>query len=634
MAINAKPDDLHKLLGSSERHYSRMTQKMGRNKDVYYQRQQVYATLPDGVVPFRSSRGTGVVDDLAEQINLFDPVVTARSFGTSQAAMKSASVQRRWGEQLLMDARVQIGQGVKDMTMMGAGAIKWLLNPVVASPVAHREDETDADHELRMSVHEKQIAHEPVFIVHAIDPMNLFPGTSRGRLQYVLERQERRALDMWEQYPNWEDSRAKKFTKAKRENPLRTVEWLEYWSWMYTGEQWEGWYIVEVDHDRIIEVRNPYMHVPYSFEFSGMGRIDSSGDPETQAMSILDKLDGDLEAEVRLKTAADLQWQYHVLPRLKVKGVSAQDAAKMMNAGPGGVVEIPPNGEFEWMDVVPPTETMLNFIHMVDIAIDRRVNPALSGQNTADYGIQQALQLGQAMKAVTDIRGAANKMGEAFLSGAATIMSSYNLKMDIHGTNQKAEPARMVKGNDFKRFSFSVSYEATDPTEDQRKMLALLSVVREPDLLSNETFRKHVLSDIIEDEEEEEARILAEKIISQMVDTGQLMQLVMQRSEHLAKGTEMEEQIKQQAAETAAIAGGVVQGAGGPVPGGPGGPGGAVPPGAGPPPVPPGVGGPGGPGGPGGADIPDRAALVEAMSGAGSIADADNVGQNTLSQQV
>ena len=595
MAITAKPDDLNKLLNASKRHYSRMHAKMRRNKDVYNQKLRVYSELPEGVEPFKSSRGTGVVDDLAEQINLTNPDVTAREFGTSLNAKNKASLQRRWGEAQLEAIQVQVGQVAQDMVMMGAGTMKWLLNPVVAMPVLRRFDETADDHDLRMNVHTQQIQHEPTFIVQALDPISVYPSVSRGRLQYVIEEQERRAMDMWENYPGWTDPKAKKLSKVQQDNPLRKVNWLEYWSWVYTGEQWEGWYIVEADRERIIEVRNPYMQVPYAFEYSGLGRRDAEGDPFYEAKSILDKLEGDLEAEVRIKTAADVQWQFHVLPRLVVEGVNASDAAKMFNVKPGGVVERPPGGAFEWLDTPPPSKPMLDFLGMVQSDIDRRVNPALSGQRTADFGIQQALQLGQAMKSVSSIQGAVNTVAEKFLNGTASIMSSYDLGMDLYGTNQRAEKSRKIKGSDFKQYNFDVVYEATDPTEDQRKMLALLSVADRPGKLSNETFAKHVLADMIEDWEEEEARIFAEQVLEQMIQTGQLMQLVMQRSAALSSGTEMEQTIRDQ---TAAVTGQIQSAASGAAP-----------------------------------NVPDRAAAIEQTTGAGSIAAADNVGQETLSQQ-
>ena len=294
----------------------------------------------------------------------------------------------------------------------------------------------------------------------------------------MIEVQDRRVMDIWESYPGWSDPKAKKLSKTQRENPLRPTNWVEYWSWVADPEtgQFEGWYIVEVDKERIIEMPNMLMRVPYTYRYSGMGRANDDGDPSELAVNILGLMDGELEEEIRIKTAMSAQWQFHVFPVLEVKGLTAKEAQGMLQTGPGAILELPTGvGEAKWLEREAPNAQMLEFLAAIEKNMSQKVSPSLAGGQTADFGIHEALNIGQALKVTQGPRNSLNYMGGQLLDGLAGLMEDFGISMNVHGALDKVEKDRMVTGANFKHRKFSVEFEATDPSENDRRMLALLA---------------------------------------------------------------------------------------------------------------------------------------------------------------
>jgi hypothetical protein len=106
-----------------------------------------------------------------------------------------------------------------------------------------------------------------------------------------------------------------------------------------------------------------------------------------------------------------------------------------------------------------------------------------------------------------------------------------DLDLDIRGTDEEASKEKRVKGSEFKAFSFKVDFEATDPAENDRRMLAGLAVKRAfPDdpIMSNRTFRRKYMPGVFESEDEEISQILAEKIVAQIIQSGVMMETVLE----------------------------------------------------------------------------------------------------------
>ena len=158
------------------------------------------------------------------------------------------------------------------------------------------------------------------FVTRAIDPIAVFPAPEDRRpLSYIIEKQERTAGEIKLDYPEWVDTDSKN-------NPARRVEWLEYWD--------SDEYIVEVEGQNVIHKDNPYGFVPYIYEYSGMGRRHHSNDPAHLAIGVLTNIMGELEEEVRLKTAISVQTQMHVFPPILTTD-DPQTVAEQFGVGPG-----------------------------------------------------------------------------------------------------------------------------------------------------------------------------------------------------------------------------------------------------------------------------------------------------------
>ncbi len=529
-----KPGKLADIKGYLESYYRAAHAKMGRAENLYLGRFEGSIALPENVEVFKSSRAAVIVDDFRAQVRIDEPTVIARPFGSSTKAKDLAALQEMWGHYVLRHLGDDYGydplaQVPFDLCLMGAACIKFMVRPEV---LAGRPADPD---ELKRWKKDNQ-GRFP-FIVTPVDPRRVLMSPGPGH--YAIEVQRRSALSMWEHYPHWSDPK-RDLDRGRANDPNRTVEWIEYWSW-YPDEsgEWMGWYIVEADGERIIEEPNPYGCVPYIWQYSGLGRLDYHAAPESMAVGILDSIIGELEADVLLKTALLAAAQFHVFPRLIVEGMSAKEGARLFMKGPGAVIERPPQGAIEWLAQAPPNQQMLDFLGLVEQALQRKAPPVLSGQRTADYGIHEALLAGQSVKGLMPIRAATNRVASILLDRLADLVERFDIDMTVLGVLGDAERERTIRAHDLRRHQFEVRFEAIDPAENDRRMLAGLAVYR-AGLISRETFHDTYLKGAIESHEEEEQRILAERIVEMAIQSGVPLQAFLAELQSLREQSGLE----------------------------------------------------------------------------------------------
>ena len=168
---------------------------------------------------------------------------------------------------------------------------------------------------------------------------------------------------------------------------------------------------------------------------------------------------------------------------------------------------------------------MMEFLGSIDESI-RRTIPAALMERQADAGIHQAMLIGQALKIISPVKKALNAFGTELLNKLSHLMGWFELSTSVNGPREGSSE-RMVRGKDFTHHQFEVTFEATDPSEDDRRMLSALAVKREPGLISRATYRERFLKGVIPNGEEEEEKIMAEAVVDQLVQSGMLVQQVM-----------------------------------------------------------------------------------------------------------
>jgi hypothetical protein len=519
-----RPADLEKFFASHQQYYSGMHSKM-RTMDKLYEREfETVMRLPQGVPVHRSSTPTLMVDELRDQIRADEPLVTARLFGRTREKLRDT--QQMWGQGVLKQAAKEglvnpFAQARHDLLLRGAGAVKWAVKQAYVAEVDFEGDELEE--------HNQGLLDGLPFSLRAVDPLLLYPSTGPGPLRYMVEMQERRLQDMQRMFPDWTDPLRAKVHDSQKDDPLRTVKWLEYWSWEYYDGLWQGRYILMADGEELRDDPNPYGQIPYSYRYSGLGRVNEDGDPAKLAVGVLEQASGEIEAEIRIKTAMDFQWQAHIFPIILAGGgITAEELRDKLSIGPGAVVDVPDVSNIKWLEREAPNQQMMNFLDQIRININKKVSPALSGERTADFGIHQALQIGQAIKVISPVRDSLNNLTADMLDKLSDLMVRFDLSMNVHGTVGGADTTRTVGPSDFSKHNFEVSFEAVDPSENDRRMLAGLSVKNAGDLMSAQTYREKFLKEVIVDNEEEEARLLAEVMLQQAVTSGALMPIMMQ----------------------------------------------------------------------------------------------------------
>ena len=532
-----QPDDLGQLETDLHSYYATMTTEMDRNRRLYHHDVKGLVKVPAGMAVHESSTANLIVDNLRDQVRTDEPRVEFEASGRSQASLQEKSLMELWGESCLWEISRRnisdpIQQVVHDQLMLGAACLKFIVDPqVLTTPEASSLPPAAR----KMSF---------PFIVRPIDPASVYPSPGGRRpLNYVLEVQQRRAIDVRSQYgDSWHDPL---LTKRGIDKPMRPVKWLEYWSApIYrNGEKKEdGHYIVEADGIRIIETKNPYGIVPYLWEFSGLGRSNYDGDPAHLAVGILSSIVGELEEEIRIKTAQAHQWLFHAYPRLLTTD-DPRKVRRQLMVGAGSIIKYDPaRGKPEWLETPSPNPAMLQFLQEIMGNIYKKASPALTERpEGVDAGIHQSILMGQALKMISPVKRVLNSMGTDLLNGMAHQMSELGLSMNIRGKQDPQE--RMATGSKFKHYNFRVEFESVDPVENDRRMLSGLALRRDRadglPLISRHTFMDRYMKGIVDDPDDEDVLVISEAVLAQLVSSGVLSEAALADLQQQTQGAEM-----------------------------------------------------------------------------------------------
>lgn len=508
------------IFADYERYYGNAHAAMRRTDRMVQQDFEGLIDVPYEVRVFLSSTAANIIEGFRNQIKTHEPTVDFQPAGTSREAIKHGSLMQRWGramlrrsrERSLIDPDLQCGF---DLLLRGAACKKIVVDVDNMLPVAPRGKRSTTAYQ---DWEAKALRNWP-FVVRAIDPLAIFPAPGQMKpIPAVIEKQTRFAGELWQAYPAWKDP--KNGTKAGR-NPARVVQWLEYWD--------ADEYIILADGEPIWpEPReNPYGFLPYIFEWSGFGRSHQDGDPVHLAVGVISSILGELEAEVRLKTAIDVQTQMHVFPPI-LTVEDPKKVAKQFGVGPGKVIKHLPGFAPEYMRYPPPNENMYRFLSAIQQNITRVAAPALSGGRDpgVQFGVLQAQMIGQALKHIDPARATLDRIGAQTLDMMAGMMRKLDLSMAIEGSAEPVESVFRVTGKDFAHQNFQVTFETVDPAENDRMLLVGEAMRRAGDI-SQVTFWKVYAKHIIENPEQEQANLLVEQILLSLAQTGQLAQIVM-----------------------------------------------------------------------------------------------------------
>lgn len=493
-------------------YYSSAHNQMEHTDRLFNQIFDGIVDVPYDVRIFKSSTGTNIVEGFRNQIRTNEPTVDFNPAGPSVKAEKHATLMQRWGygmmqkerDMAVIDPNLQNGF---DLLLRGAACKKITVDVDAMMEKAPKRG-TNAYAEWEF----KALRTWP-YVVRAIDPLAIFPSpfATKGT-GFIIERQIRYASQISQLYPNW-------INPDKKKSPTRRIEWLEYWD--------KDDYTAVADGNEVFVKKNPYGLYPYVYEYSGLGRAHADADPVHLAVGILTGIEGELEEEVRLKTAISVQTQMHVFPPI----LTVEDpikVAKQYGVGPGKIIRHAPGHPPVYMDYPAPNENFYRFLDTIQQNISRVFSPALSGSRDSGvrFGVLQAQMIGQALTTIAPIRATLDSMGTQTLNMMASMARKLDLSMAIEGTREPVEAPFKVSGSDFTHQNFHVTFEAIDPAENDRALLVGQALRRNNDI-SRETFWEHYAKDLVEDPDEENTRLLTERTLDLLAESGELIPLVL-----------------------------------------------------------------------------------------------------------
>jgi len=532
-----KPKTLGPIYEQMRRHYNNSHEEMEELDKLYrLEGGFVNMALPEGVPMHIPATPANIVDGLVVQLPIDRPTVTLPSH-TKTEQQQSIKMQA-WGQDRLRHIRengeFNVFEALKAHLMVRGAACGKIIIDETRLPEAPSPD--DPNLEAALKLFEERKANVEPFIMRPIDPLTVYPSPGNTKdLKFVIEQQIRNISSM-DEYTNWTDPEGRKMAEAHRPDragdPSRQVRWLEHWSapLVIDGVMEDtGWYTVEVDGEIVIQIPNPYLLVPYIFDFSGLGIPHYSGDPKHLSIGILSKIKGELNAEIRIKTAWDAQWQYHVFPTWMVRN-NAKRAASMLRKGPGRIIEWGPLGDVkpELTQTKPPDANMITFLSKIEGSMAKYVAPSLAGDDSSEFGILSSIRIGQQLRTIEPIWKNLNGLGGRALAMMAKMAHNRDLSFKVRTGSRDTEST--LSGDDFQRYDFAVDFERVDPAEDQRNLLIGQSLL-EKKQITYQTFARKFAKTTIDDPDQEEEDIIVQKVIDQVVDQGLLVPSVMQGSD-------------------------------------------------------------------------------------------------------
>jgi hypothetical protein len=521
-----KPQNLSDLHRRLEKVYSGFHQDVKTARSIYRKEFKNLPKLPAGVAIHRPSTGRNLADNLADQIRTDNPLVAFQERSTTHKHLQHKDLMQKWGqyivdhlnEHTLIDPMEQVK---KDLLVDAAACVKYTVNNDLLPKTPKRSDfKSNKAYEDALKEWNLADANTWAWDTRPIDILQVFPAPGRNsNPPFFLEVRKRFAYEVEQDYDGGEDEVGNKrpMWKDTGSDLMRSVTVLEYWD--------KDHYMMEIEGTTIYDKPNPYGVVPYAWSYNGLGRLDVSGDPRYYGESIFLPILGELEAEVRIKTAQDAQWQFHVFPRL-ITTLSPAAARSQFMKGPGAIIQIADMTQApKWLEVQAPNPQMAGFLMEVKGTIAQRFPPQLTQRSPGvDAGIHQALLLGQALKPLLPIKQALNRIATKMLNGMAQQMIALEMKTNVFSTKRDSEKESTVSWRDFTHLNFEVKYEATDPAEDQRKLLTGLALLRVPGLLSRRTFRSTFAEQLKLSNDDEEKWVAVERTLDILASQGLLVE--------------------------------------------------------------------------------------------------------------
>lgn len=339
-------------------------------------------------------------------------------------------------------------------------------------------DDFDSDEEYRIArdLWQQGASMDCPFIPKALDPRNVFPPPNfTYPMKYCIERQKRHVVDLEEKYPHWSDPKGKRLfgrNDEQKRNPLREVEWIEYWD--------RDTYAVLADGEFAVgPMPNPYGFVPYIYGYSGLGYGDA---PEDKAVGVLHFALSELESQARVRTAMDAQWQYFTFAMMG----TTEDAQAIKNqmSGPGSVIGGLQGKDSVWyLEPPKPPAHLQQFDAIVQASIQENTRAStLSGGATpgAESGYQHALYIGQSRMKLQPIIDSVQLHAGVLFGYMARLLETYlKTPITIDAGLWDGKRVETMRPEEWKgHYTVFVKMESADPIENDRLQLTGLQLLQ------------------------------------------------------------------------------------------------------------------------------------------------------------
>jgi len=374
--------------------------------------------------------------------------------GALESALKVNAMENHWVRQILRQSPQPFSEFTRNLMARGEA---W-LHPVL-------------NEGWKPSIEDERVL--PMFFLTP-DPLVIFgsPNEFYGIPEYVVVFYERVPRDVRKLYPKWSDPNNASGSRDKK------VEWFEYWDSKVR--------YFEADGEPVLKggiQKNLYGFVPFIHAYSGFGKEDNEGRPESLVVSRIAPVKDLLIQECAINSYIDSMIHKFARPKRDLilpLGAEVDEGTLKenydMSAGSFNVLSLPDGYKFDPADPILPSQEAFQHYYNLRSRIASIAPPVMSGLPSGSSGRQEDIvgyhfvrRFDSIVEATEDAFAKALDMGSEILKKVPTWLPITQWLEQPDGGKKEIT----ITEADLNACARSqVKLKAADPIEDDRKLMA------------------------------------------------------------------------------------------------------------------------------------------------------------------
>lgn len=354
-----------------------------------------------------------MVDTCVDHTDVINARVFVNRKGTSNVSLEEAEMMRKFYLGLIHRTSVESTispwrVAAKHFWLHGLGVLKtvWDADRYPDKPVQSQGQSDDSYAEEIDRWRAESYAQTCPIVIQAVHPRNIMPDPYDIGGRFIFEVQFKLVLDVKSRYPKWGNPLARTSDQL--------VECVSFWTPEYRCELYDGEPILKIP-----VARHNYGFLPYVLIDSGLGNVDSKGDPTKKYVGVLRKIASLLVSESRSYSISDIVLAKTAWPWGTIEGPGAEQVEKLDQTF-GSYTALPKDTKVVNQSPQVPPQDLQTFLAVTSSYITSHAAPNSIrglGEEGVRSGNDRQLLIGQASTRYL-------YASEAFRNGTAKVLAN------------------------------------------------------------------------------------------------------------------------------------------------------------------------------------------------------------------